>query len=489
MPSKFMPSKSTPSKPLAPHPILQTRRAGALMHLTSLPSRFGNGDLGPGAYAFADWLARAGFSVWQMLPIGPVGYGDSPYSSPSSFAIEPLFLALEPLVDQGLLSASDLKLSPKDVKRLGEGNCDFAASRAFRMPLYAKAAAAFAARNGSRAAVTREFKAFNERAAWLPAWLDFVSAGDAAARITHAWIQFELDRQWAALRNACTKKGIALVGDVPIFVTADSADVRENPALFRLKKDGTPEVLTGVPPDNFSADGQLWGHPHYAWDAHAKQKFAWWTSRISCAAERFDLVRIDHFIGFVRAYEVPAGAKNARKGEWRPAPGRALLEAMSKSFDALPLIAEDLGALTPEVEALRDDFGLAGMRIVQNAFWSGKSGDMPHNHPVKSVVYSGTHDNETTAQWWQGKSAEERARFKAYAGNGAVHEAMRRIVLASPSALAILPMQDLLGLGKAARMNLPGTATGNWTWRMDDGAATAELADALKANIEAAGRL
>ncbi len=486
MPSKPMPSKPAPAKPIAPHPLLQTRRAGVLMHLTSLPSRFGNGDLGPGAYAYADWLARAGFSVWQMLPIGPVGYGDSPYSSPSSFAIEPLFLALEPLVEQGLLSAADLKLPPKDAKRLGDGNCDFAASRAFRMPLYAKAAAAFKSRNGDR---TKSFKSFCERASWLPAWIDFVSAGDGAARATHAWIQYELSRQWAALRDACTKKGIALIGDVPIFVIADSADVRENPALFRLQKDGTPEVLTGVPPDSFSADGQLWGHPHYAWDAHAKQKFAWWTSRIACAAERFDLVRIDHFIGFVRAYEVPAGAKTARKGEWRPAPGRALLEAMSKSFDALPLIAEDLGALTPEVEALRDDFGLAGMRIVQNAFWSGKSGDMPHNHPFKSVVYSGTHDNETTAQWWQGRSAEERARFKAYAGNGPVPEAMRRIVLASPSALAVLPMQDLLGLGKAARMNLPGTATGNWTWRMDGGAATTELADALRSNIEAAGRL
>ena len=482
-----------PSKPVSPgtsepqpHPLLQTRRAGVLMHLTSLPSRFGNGDLGPGAYAYADWLARAGFSVWQMLPIGPVGYGDSPYSSPSSFAIEPLFLALEPLVEQGLLSVADLKLSPKDAKRLGDGNCDFAASRAFRMPLYAKAAAAFKSRNGDR---TKSFKSFCERASWLPAWIDFVSAGDGAARATHAWMQYELSRQWASLRDACTKKGIALIGDVPIFVIADSADVRENPALVRLKKDGTPEVLPGVPPDNFSADGQLWGHPHYAWDAHAKQKFSWWTSRIACAAERFDLVRIDHFIGLTRAYEVPAGAKNARKGEWRPAPGRALLEAMSKSFDALPLIAEDLGALTPEVEALRDDFGLAGMRIVQNAFWSGKSGDMPHNHPLKSVVYSGTHDNETTAQWWQGKSTEERARFKAYAGNGAVPDAMRRIVLASPSALAVLPMQDLLGLGKSARMNLPGTATGNWTWRMDDGAATAGLADDLRANIEAAGRL
>lgn len=379
----------------ATHPLLSTRRAGVLMHITSLPSPFGAGDIGPAAYQFVDWLADAGISVWQMLPIGPVGFGDSPYSSPSSFAIEPTLLSLDILVEQGLLEKSDLK---------------------------------------------------------VPA------------------------------------KGVALVGDVPIFVTADSADVRAHPELFRLKADGTPEVLTGVPPDGFSADGQLWGHPHYAWDAHIKQKFSWWTSRITCASERFDLVRIDHFIGFTRAYEVAAGAKNARKGVWRPAPGRALLTAMAKSFPSLPLIAEDLGAVTPEVEALRDDFGLAGMRIVQNAFWSGKSGDMPHNHPFRAVVFSGTHDNETAAQWWQGRDAAQKARFKAYAGEGAVHEAMARIVMASPAALAVLPMQDILGLGKAGRMNLPGTATGNWAWRMEPGAANTALATKIRALVDATGR-
>jgi 4-alpha-glucanotransferase len=456
------------------------------MHITSLPSPYGAGDIGPAAHAFADWLAAAGISVWQMLPIGPVGYGDSPYSSPSSFAIEPTFLALEPLVEQGLVAKPDLKVPAKDAKRLGRGDCDFAANRAFRMAVAARAFEVFRAKGGEK---SREFKGFLQRAAWLDAWTAFVAGADANARALHAWLQYELDRQWAALRAHCTGRGISLVGDVPIFVTADSADVRANPELFRLRKDGTPEVLTGVPPDNFSADGQLWGHPHYAWDAHARQKFAWWTSRIACAAERFDLVRIDHFIGFTRAYEVPAGAKNARKGEWRPAPGRALLEAMSKAFPSLPLIAEDLGALTPEVEALRDDFALAGMRIVQNAFWSGKSGDMPHNHPVRSVVYSGTHDNETTEQWWRSRDRVQRARFRTYAGDGPVHEAMNRIVLASPSALAVLPMQDLLGLGREARMNLPGTATGNWKWRMAPGAAGKGRAAALRQLVEATGRL
>ena len=472
------------------HPLLATRRAGVLMHITSLPSPFGAGDLGIAAHKFADWLAAAGFSVWQMLPVGPVGYGDSPYSSPSSFAIEPTFLALEPLVDRGLLAKSDLKIAPRDKRRLGRGDCDFAANRAFRMARYAKAAAAFHAANGAR---SRDFKRFHERASWLGAWVDFVAGTDPTARAMHAWIQYELDRQWADLRAYCRKRGIALIGDVPIFVTADSADVRANPSLFRLRKDGTPEVLTGVPPDGFSADGQLWGHPHYAWDAHRAERFSWWISRIACAAERFDLVRIDHFIGFHNAYEVPAGAKTARKGEWRRAPGRELLTAMSGSFEHLPLIAEDLGALTPEVEALRDDFGLAGMRIVQNAFWSGKSGDMPHNHPVRAVVYPGTHDNETTEQWFRSRDAAQRARFRAYAGDGPAHQAMNRIALASPAALAVLSMQDILGLGAPARMNLPGTASGNWKWRMDPGivggAGGRRLAAKLRALVDASGRV
>lgn len=477
-----MPTKPAPRAPLAKtHPLLSTRRAGVLMHVTSLPSPHGSGDLGPAAFAFADWLADAGFTVWQMLPVGPMGYGDSPYSSPSSFAIEPTFLALEPLVASGLLARKAVKPS----RLLAKGDCDFAGSRAFRMPLYAQAAQAFHARGLAR---TAAFKAFERKSPWLDAWLRFVAGDDAVLRATHAFIQFELDRQWAALRAHCTSRGVHLVGDVPIFVTANSADVQADPALFRLRNDGSPEVLTGVPPDNFTADGQLWGHPHYAWDAHRRERFRWWISRIACAAERFDLVRIDHFIGFHHAYEVRAGAKNARKGEWRKAPGRELLAAMAKRFGALPLIAEDLGALTPEVEALRDDFGLAGMRIVQNAFWSGKSGDMPHNHPVRAVVYSGTHDNETTAQWWKGRDAAQRSRFRSYAGDGPVHEAMGRIVLASPAALAVLPMQDLLGLGAKARMNLPGTATGNWRWRMAAGAASPRLAAHLRAMNDAAGR-
>ncbi len=467
------------------HPLLRSRRAGVLMHLTSLPSKHGTGDIGPSAYAFADWLALAGVGVWQMLPIGPVGAGNSPYSSPSSFAIEPLFLALEPLVEQGLLTKSDLTAPARVAARLRADECDYEAARAFRLPLYAKAAASFALKNGQK---SKEFKRFLERAHWLTAWLECSAGGDERARLTHAWIQFELDRQWKALREYCLARGIALVGDVPIFVTADSADVRANPELFRMRKDGRPEVLTGVPPDDFSASGQLWGHPHYAWPAHTKQRFAWWISRIACASERFDLVRIDHFIGFTRAYEIPCGAKDARRGSWAAAPGRALLSAIANALGCLPLIAEDLGALTKEVEALRDDFRLPGMRIVQNAFWSGKAGDMPHSHPRHSVVYSGTHDNETTVQWWKSRDASQKARFRAYAGNEPVHHAMNRIVLASPAMLAVLPMQDILGLGKSARMNLPGLSDGQWRWQMEARAANGANAAALRAVIEATGR-
>ncbi len=481
-----------------PHPLLTTRRAGVLMHITSLPGAHGSGDLGSNAHAFADWLARAGISVWQMLPIGPTGFGDSPYSSPSSFAIEPTFLALQPLVKQGLLRASDLVVAPR-LRRAMSGNaCDFPASRAFRMERYAKAAQVFARKGGFRSARYRQFVARN---AWLTSWLDHGldhglnheldhgASDDSAARAMHSWIQFELASQWAQLRAHCQSRGIALVGDVPIFVTADSADARANAPLFRLRKDGQPTVLTGVPPDDFSADGQLWGHPHYAWDAHIASKFAWWTARIACAAERFDLVRIDHFIGLTQAYEIPFGASDARIGRWRKAPGRALLTALAKKFPSLPLIAEDLGAVTPAVAALRDDFGLAGLRIVQNAFWSGKSSDLPHNHPTRCVAYSGTHDNETSVQWWSGRDATQRARFRAYAGRGPIHEVMNRIVLASPAMMAVLPMQDILGLGKSARMNLPGQSAGQWSWRMDAKAASHSLATAMHALIEATGRM
>ncbi len=457
------------------------------MHITSLPSPFGAGDIGPLAHAFADWLSAAGFSVWQMLPVGPVGFAESPYSSPSSFAIEPTFLALEPLVLQGLLSKADLKPSVAASRRKSI-NCDFKANRAFRMSRAAKAAIAFHAARLDRSS---EYRAFVRKSSWLSGWLDFVAGEGIAQRRLHAFIQFELARQWKALRSHCAAVGVRLVGDVPIFVTAESADVRANRHLFRLRQDGSPAVLTGVPPDDFSADGQLWGHPHYAWPEHRKEKFAWWISRIACAIERFDLVRIDHFIGLHNAYEVPFGARTARNGVWRKAPGRELLAAMAKVFGPLPLIAEDLGALTPAVEALRDDFGLAGMRIVQNAFWSGRAGDMPHNHPRRSVAYSCTHDNETTMQWWKSRNAMQRARFISYSGaaDTTVHEAMARIVMASPAALAVLPMQDLLGLGKSARLNLPGTATGNWKWCMERGAASKALAQTMRSLIEATGRL
>lgn len=462
------------------HPLVASRLGGVLMHVTSLPSAHGIGDLGPAAYAYVDWVAAAGFSLWQMLPIGPVGYGESPYGSSSSFAIEPLLLSLDVLAADGLLTRAEVA-PPAALAAATRVN--FVAARKFKLPLYQKAFERWHARGGAQKPA---YLAFRKRTRlWLTDWLAFL--GERAEY--HAFVQFALDVQWRMLREHAASRGVRFIGDVPIFVIRDSADCMAHPRLFRLDAKGRPGVLTGVPPDCFSTEGQLWGHPHYRWSEHARTKFAWWTQRIDVACERFDLVRIDHFVGLHHAYEVRAGAKNAKRGVWKPAAGRALLEALAGHFKgALPLIAEDLGACTPEVVALRDDFKLPGMRLLQNAFWSGRSGDMPHHHPQRCVAYPGTHDNDTTSGWWKTTPAAQRKRFRAYAGGGLVHEAMLRILWASGANLAIASMQDLLGLGTAHRMNVPGIAEGNWTWRMPARACTRQFALSIAAQMEASGR-
>lgn len=463
------------------HALVAQRRAGVLMHVTSLPARHGVGDFGPSAYAFVDWLADAGFSLWQMLPIGPVGYGDSPYGSSSSFAIEPLLLSLDILAADGLLTQAEIRPSSA---LSGAKQVQYKQARACKLPLYAIAFARWQARGGDRRA---EYIAFRKRArSWLEDWLRFLGEREGY----HAFVQFALDVQWRMLRAHAKSRCIYCIGDVPIFVIRESADCMAHPELFRLDAKGRSEVLTGVPPDCFSTEGQLWGHPHYRWKEHERTNFAWWTQRLSIAAERFDLIRIDHFVGLHHAYEVKAGAKNAREGRWVAASGRELLTAFAKACDgALPLIAEDFGACTPEVVALRDDFKLPGMRLLENAFWSGRSGDLPHQHPQRCVAYPGTHDNNTIEGWWKDLPREQRARFRAYAGSGAVHEAMLRILWASSANLAIASMQDLLGLGRAHRMNTPGVAEGNWTWRMPARHCTPMLAKHCAAQLEATGRL
>lgn len=455
-------------------PILRDRRAGVLLHCSSLDGPDGIGDLGPNAHRFLEWLAECGFRAWQMLPIGPVGPGNSPYSAESSFAGEPMFVSLDAVVDDGWLTRAELRAARQDrqprrstspsTRRRDDSGVAWTQVRRFKQALLGRAYERFLARGAARGS---EYRRFVRDSAWLPQWCAFVqrrggSPGEAA------FVQFLFDRQWRALRAASAACGVQLIGDLPIFVAFESADVQGHPQLFRLDARGRPTVVTGVPPDDFAATGQRWGHPHYRWPAHRRDGFAWWRSRVRAAVERFDLLRIDHFIGFIRAYEVPAHHRTAAHGRWRPTPGRELLRAIERDIGSLPFIAEDLGAVTRPVIALRDDHGLPGMKIVQNAFWSDDSGDRPHHHSPNTVAYPGTHDNDTVRGWWATLAPEARRRFLDYSGSAArdIVAAMTRLVMTSPAQLAIIPMQDLLGLGSQARMNLPGRGRGQWRWQL-----------------------
>ncbi len=466
------------------HPLLTDRSAGVLLHPTSLPSRngaVGIGDLGPTARGFCDWMAAAGLRRWQMLPIGPVGAGDSPYSALSSFAIEPMLVSIADLVTDGLLPSSACRMSRAEQAADDRDRASWRRVRAWKTPRLHAAFETFMRTRGRRGPSGRAYGSFRTRtASWLDHWCGFAVAragsrgGTTTIDLTpefHAFVQFILDRQWSALRDHALDRGIRLVGDLPIFCGADSADVEGRPDLFRLDRSGRPTVLTGCPPDPFAIDGQLWGHPHYRWATHRREKYGWWRSRVATTLDRFDLVRIDHFIGFVRAYEVPGGETTARHGRWGRTPGRELLEFLSRDLGTPPFIAEDLGDMTPAVHRLRDDFSLPGMRILQWAFFNehGDSNDLPHRHPSHAVVYPGTHDNDTVVGWHRSLPAAVKARFRSYAGEDAARDpaaAMTRLALTSPANTAIVQMQDLLGLGRRARMNVPGTPTGNWCWRL-----------------------
>ncbi len=455
--------------------IFNQRRAGLLVHLSSVPGTHGIGDLGPGAFQVANWIAASGSTLWQMLPIGPVGKGDSPYSATSSFAIEPLFLSLEILAREKLIAPSALRASSD----LAHGKTNYAKARAFKWPRFHQAFANFVADGGMRRGDFQKFLRLN--VSWLNGWCDF-AAQDGNDPLLHAFLQFQLAKQWGQLRAHCHKIGVRLIGDLPIFVSLDSADVRDRPDLFRLNAKGKPDVVTGVPPDCFSKNGQLWEHPHYRWATHKRDNFAWWISRVKIALERFDALRIDHFVGLKHVYEIPGAAKTARHGVWRPTPGRELLTAIQKKLGTLPLIAEDLGALTPAVEKLRDDFNLPGMKLLHNAFYGANSSDLPHRHPQHCVVYPGTHDNDTTRGWWQGLSAAARKRCIELSGANpkCPEQAMIRLAYVSPSNTAIIAAQDALGLARRDRMNVPGVSHGNWSWRLEPHALTAQTAEMLR---------
>lgn len=464
-----------------PHPFFRRRRAGVLLHPTSLPGPGGLGDLGPAARAFASQLGEAGCSIWQTLPVHPVGPGNSPYSPRSAFAGEPMLLSLADLADEGLVPRSIAK------RRAGApGRADWRAARRIRREALAIAWERFRSDGGER---DGRFTRFRRReSAWLEDWCRYgVRRGETPERL--AFEQFLFDRQWKALRAHARSCGVHLVGDLPIFVPLESVDVRAHPELFRLDRDGRPTVVTGVPPDAFSRTGQLWNHPHYRWSAHRRTGFDWWIERIARQLRLFDAVRIDHFIGFHRAYEVKAGSRDARVGRWGRSPGDELLRAARRRLGAMPLFAEDLGAVTREVIALRDRHGLPGMRILQNAFGSPGSSDLPANHPRHAVVYTGTHDNAPLRGWWRTLDPAARRRAEAVAGPGDPVEGLIEVCFASHAATAIVPVQDLLGLGSAARMNRPGTPRGNWTWRLSPAMLPRSRVRRLRTVLEGAGRV
>jgi 4-alpha-glucanotransferase len=508
-------------------PSLDARSSGVLLHLTSLPGPFGSGDVGREATRFVDFLAAAEQRWWQMLPVGPPGYGDSPYSAASAFAGSPLLIDLEALMEAGLLRPHELDVA----EPFPEERVDFAGVRAFREDRLARAFAAFTRRRDP--AALAEFEAFTAaNHAWLEDWAlyralkrahgdtawtewprplrdrDPEALAAASERYAEAvdlarFEQHVFAAQWRSLRAVCAARGVALIGDLPIFVAHDSADVWQRRDLFQLDAAGMPEVVAGVPPDYFSATGQRWGNPLYRWDRLRNEGYAWWIARIRSTLDRFDAVRLDHFIGFVRAYAIPASSPTAKVGSWQPGPGAELFEALHAALGPLPLIAEDLGVVTPAVTELRERFGFPGLRVLQFAFGNDPQAPtfLPESYPRETVVYTGTHDNDTTAGWFHdhGGSGSERsleqitreqAAVLAYVGGDGteIHWDLAAAAIASAANIAIIPAQDLLGLRSEARMNRPGTSGQSWGFRLRAGALDARVAERLRGLTRFHGR-
>jgi 4-alpha-glucanotransferase len=478
------------------------RTSGILLHPTSLPGPFGIGDLGAPAHRFVEWLAQARQHTWQVLPLGPTGYGDSPYQCFSAFAANPLLISLELVASQGLLGEQDIAPPP-----FGDGGVDYGAVIPWKYDLLRKAYTNWAARGNDDGfntfaaaevswlrdyALFMALKARHSGAAWHT-WPRPLAAREPAALAQAAqelaeevrfqqFLQYLFSGQWNALKGYANSLGISIVGDIPIFVAHDSADVWANPELFDLDESGLPNAVAGVPPDYFSETGQLWGNPLYRWDVLDKRDYDWWVARVAGTLRLFDIVRIDHFRGFAGYWAVPGGEETAVRGQWLPAPGQALFATIERELGTLPIIAEDLGVITPDVEKLRDDFSLPGMRIFQFAFTADTASQfLPHNYIPNCVAYTGTHDNDTTVGWFASADPEDQARVLQYTGGEAanVHWDMIRFLEASVANTAIVPLQDVLGLGNEARMNVPSRAGGNWQWRFGEGDLTPELAERL----------
>jgi len=491
------------------------RAAGILLHPTSLPSRGGVGDFGPAAYQFVDFLASARQAVWQVLPLGPIGYGNSPYSSTSAFAGNPLLISLERLADRGWIDRAKL-----DGLSTGSGSVQYEQVFAQKMPLLFEAARSFV-RSASGDSL-RRFEAFRSENAW---WLDDFVLFDAlrAQQKLETWnrwprdlayrepgalekarteladdirirsaLQFAFYEQWRSLRRYCAERSIRIVGDVAIFVNHDSADVWTHRELFRLTENLEPEVVAGVPPDYFSKTGQRWGNPLYHWHVMRELGYMWWIQRLRWATQNCDYIRLDHFRGFDQFWEIPAADSTAVNGRWVDGPRDDLFLKLREALGGLPFFAEDLGYITPEVHALRERLQIPGMAVLQFGFGDeGAHIYLPHRS-VGKVIYTGTHDNDTVMGWWRsGASDHERRNAEAYLGrcDDGIHWCFIRAALCSPASISIVPLQDALGLGSEARMNTPSLHGGNWRWRFDQVQLKPELAAKLAHLSELSDRL
>jgi 4-alpha-glucanotransferase len=490
------------------------RNSGVLLHPTSLPGPHGIGDLGDAAYRWLAFLDAGRQQLWQILPLGPPGFGESPYAARSAFAGNPLLISLDRLVADGLLEAGELQGAPNgDPQRV-----DFDAVAAFKLPLLRRAFERFRATGGADRPEYREFLA--DAAYWLEDYAIFAALrkqyGDepwnlwdqplvrrepravAEAAAEHAeeidfvrFAEFEFWRQWSAVKTAAAARGIQIIGDIPIFVAHDSADVWAHQEIFLLDRDGHSTVVAGVPPDFFSASGQRWGNPLYDWKRLAETGYEWWVERFRGVLRSVDIVRIDHFRGFEAYWEVPAEEETAANGRWVRGPGQAFFDAMTAALGPLPVIVEDLGLITRPVDELREALGFPGMKVLQFAFGDTAANPyLPHNYDWNCVVYTGTHDNDTTEGWFASLPEHERTRVIRYTGDSPelVSRKLMRLALGSVGRTAIVPLQDVLGLGADARMNVPGWGTGNWNWRATPDQVDPERAAWLAEMTELYGR-
>lgn len=479
------------------------RSCGMLLPVTSLPSPYGIGAFSKEAYDFIDDLVRAGQRYWQILPLGPTSYGDSPYQSFSAFAGNPYFIDLETLTEEGLLTKKECSLADFGSD---EGYIAYDKLYENRFPLLRKAFGRWKAKQGEGRTLEKELRPETREYCFYMAVKNYFKGKswnlwdedirlrrpDAVERyeklleeevLFYQFLQYKFQEQWKKLKTYANEKGIRIIGDIPIYVAFDSADAWMHPELFQFDEESLPSAVAGCPPDDFSADGQLWGNPLYRWDYHEKTGFAWWMRRMEYSLQLYDVVRVDHFRGFDEYYSIPYGSRTAQKGTWEKGPGIAIFQEMKKHFgtEDLPIIAEDLGFLTPSVLKLVEDTGFPGMKVLEFAFEAGKDSEyLPHNYVENCVVYTGTHDNDTAQGWFGTLSPADREMVLEYMNgpdactnakeeNQKIHWDFIRLALASVARLAVIPVQDYLGLGSEARINIPSTLGKNWKWRMKKG--------------------